>query len=380
MSAAKPPIRLLTQYVEWRASRIEDPLERLRYLRRSAGWRVRTATRVRHLRWQAIVLTFVCAWASIPARTRPAPRAMAPTLPEQSPAAHPAAEPAVWLVEEKRGYELYSNGLRIDTASTETNRPRCEYPVFSAAGDDNPKEWRNQPAGIVFHSTESHQAPFEPSQTPRLTRLARNVVEYVKAERAYHYVIDRFGRVFRVVVESDMANHAGNSVWGDEKGVYVNLNRSFLSIALEAQTDTPETLSPAQIHAARVLTDMLRAKYGIRAADCVTHAQVSVSPASMLIGYHTDWADGFPFEKIGLPDNYALPAPSVTVFGFGYDELLLKASGGRPWAGLVTAEAALVHSSAAEGLSPGAYRRRLQQRFRRILNGAAVRANEERQS
>ena len=242
------------------------------------------------------------------------------------------------------------------------------------------KEWRSEPAGIVFHSTESHQAPFEPEQARILTRLARNVVEYVRQERAYHYVIDRFGRVFRVVAESDVANHAGNSIWGDGRGIYVNLNRSFLSVALEAQTDTPEALSPAQIHAAHMLTDMLRAKYSIPAADCVTHAQVSVSPASMLIGYHTDWADGFPFEQIGLPDNYALPLPSVAAFGFGYDDLLVKACGERPWAGLEKAEGALAQSSAEKGLSPGAYRRRLQQRYRRILNGAAGRAIEEKQS
>jgi hypothetical protein len=160
----------------------------------------------------------------------------------------------------------------------------------------------------------------------------------------------------------------------------VNLNRSFLSIALEAQTESPEALSPAQIHAAHVLTDMLRAKYGIPAGDCVTHAQVSVSPASMLIGYHTDWAAGFPFRALGLPDNYGLPLPSVTVFGFGYDDLLLRASGERPWSGLERAERGLMQASADEGVPPGVYRRRLQERYRRILNSAAVRAIEEKQS
>ena len=43
-------------------------------------------------------------------------------------------------------------------------------------------------------------------------------------------MIDRFGRVFRIVHESDIANHAGLSVWGDERGAYVNLNASFLEI------------------------------------------------------------------------------------------------------------------------------------------------------
>ena len=61
---------------------------------------------------------------------------------------------------------------------------------------------------------------------------------------------------------------------------------------------------------------MLRAKYGIRGENCVTHAQVSVNPRNFLIGYHKDWQEGFPFRALGLPDNYARPVPSATVFGF----------------------------------------------------------------
>ena len=53
------------------------------------------------------------------------------------------------------------------------------------------------------------------------------MLEFVKQNRSYHFVIDRFGRVFRIVKESDSANHSGMSIWGDDKGVYVNLNPSF---------------------------------------------------------------------------------------------------------------------------------------------------------
>ena len=31
----------------------------------------------------------------------------------------------------------------------------------------------------------------------------------------YNFLIDRFGRVYRVVQESDAANHAGNSIWAE---------------------------------------------------------------------------------------------------------------------------------------------------------------------
>jgi len=40
-------------------------------------------------------------------------------------------------------------------------------------GEVNPgrPEWRSQPAGIVFHTTESDLAPFEPGQTRQLKHI-----------------------------------------------------------------------------------------------------------------------------------------------------------------------------------------------------------------
>ena len=196
--------------------------------------------------------------------------------------------------------------------------------------DDQPIEWRTEPAGIVFHSTESLQAPFEASEARMIQRIGRFLLDFIRTQRSYHFVIDRFGRVYRVVAEDGVANHAGRSVWADSRGVYVNLNASFLSIAFEAQTDASMPLSSAQVHAARVLTDMLRGRFGIPAANCVTHAQVSVNPWNWRIGYHTDWASGLPFAALGLPDNYAQPLPAIALFGFEYDDVFLKAVG-RPW-------------------------------------------------
>ena len=101
----------------------------------------------------------------------------------------------------------------------------------------------------------------------------------------------------------------------------MNLNSSFIGIAFETQTqhgDQPSA-NPAQVHAARILTEMLRNKYRIPQSNCVTHAQVSVNPDNMLVGYHTDWAGNFPFLAIGLNDNYMAPPPSIYAFGFNYD-------------------------------------------------------------
>ncbi|PYT35600.1 MAG: hypothetical protein DMG58_01625 [Acidobacteria bacterium] len=60
---------------------------------------------------------------------------------------------------------------------------------------------------------------------------------FIARNRLYHFVIDRFGRVFRAVAETDYANHAGHSIWADERHIYWNLNQSFVGIAFEAQTE-----------------------------------------------------------------------------------------------------------------------------------------------
>ena len=146
--------------------------------------------------------------------------------------------------------------------------------------------------------------------------------------RAYHFVIDRFGRVNRIVVESDAANHAGHSVWADSKWLYLHLNDSFLSVAFEARMQADQAIiTEAQLRAARALTEMLRAKYNLPAENCVVHAQVSINPGSRRIGWHTDWGAGFPFREIGLPDNYQIPNPSLYLFGFEYDPGLHRGHG-----------------------------------------------------
>ena len=94
--------------------------------------------------------------------------------------------------------------------------------------------------GIVYHTTESHGAPFEAKQNQVLKRQGENLLEFVRDKQAYHYVIDRFGRVHRIVAESDTANHAGSSVWADAKWVYLNLNSSFLGVSFEGETADSE--------------------------------------------------------------------------------------------------------------------------------------------
>ncbi len=281
----------------------------------------------------------------------------------------------VWLVDHSDSLELYSNGLRIDLTFAVSNRKRDRFPIFSLAGGPEPLREGNAPVGIVYHTTESNLAPFEEDENRRLQRLGRNLVEWIRQERSYHYVIDRFGRVYRVVQETDAANHVGTSIWADSQGVYVNLNDSFLGVSFEGQTGAADEVTPAQVTAAKELTEMLRSRYGIAAENCITHAQVSVNPSNMRIGSHTDWAGKFPYAGVGLPDNYSIPLASMYMFGFEYDNVFLRATGTR-WRGLDLAELQVARQAAEEGLETVRYRAILQHRYKDIASALKEKSEE----
>ncbi len=270
---------------------------------------------------------------------------------------------SVWMVEQNGQASIYSNGLEIRNDFETAGVPRRFRPLTLESLA--PASVHTNPVGIVFHTSESWMAPFEAPGNESLRRYGLGLLANARQHRLYNFVIDRFGRVYRVVPELQAANHAGNSVWADSKFVYVNLNQSFIGISFEAQTGAAASLiNKAQIHAGQVLTQMLRSVYGIADADCVTHAQVSVNPSKMFIGYHTDWASSFPFREIGLSEGYANTVAGVSVFGFRYDNGFLQAIGGRPWQGLVSAEEALIREAAALGITPDAYRGTLQKRYK----------------
>jgi hypothetical protein len=366
-----------------RAAIIEDDVARLRFVRRSVAKHAVAAARradqeamaarqstrrklARLLRASVILLVTVLVFLpEMPRSLRATTGARLLTVPTT---ARPAlAAPAVWLVEEKAPLEIYSNGLHVDHTFLTSTRRRA-YRTFDRA------TWRAQatrqtPAGIVFHTTESQVAPFDSRENARLKRNGLELLAFAARNHLYHFLIDRFGRVFRVVAETDYANHAGNSVWADPDRIYWSLNQGFIGVAFEAQTDAgatdaADTATPAQINAARLLTELLRSKYGIAAANCVTHAQVSINLQSMRLGYHTDWAANFPFREIGLGDGYDMPVAALSLFGFDYDSVFLRANGGRVWKGLVLSDEQLLRQAAANGTTFDGYRHTLQRKYR----------------
>ena len=128
---------------------------------------------------------------------------------------------------------------------------------------------------------------------------------------------------------------------------------------------------PAQVRAGGMLVEMLRSRYRIPAANCVTHAQVSVNPSNMQAGYHTDWAFGFPFEQVGLPDNYTQDLPSLWAFGFQYAPGPPDAAESGVYGGAARTEAR-IEGAAAAGIGIGGLPKVASEGFRERFEEAAL--------
>jgi hypothetical protein len=219
-------------------------------------------------------------------------------------------------------------------------------------------EPRSEPSGILFHTSESDIWPMEPGYNENLRDSSQRLLRYIQRKHLYNYVVDRFGRVFRVVEETSKANHAGHSVWASGDEVHLNLNHAFLGVCFETRWEGGHALpiTQAQLAGGRALTAWLRHRWNVTPEMCTTHGIASVNPTKRLIGRHLDWARGFPFEAFGLPDVYATPAPSVAVFGFGYDDDFIAVMGA-PWEGVSLAERELAREASRLGITVDELRR-----------------------
>ncbi len=272
----------------------------------------------------------------------------------------------IWLVEQKENSERYSNSGRILKDYETDNHPRGYY-VFQRGGELADQRVHQEPVGIVYHTSESDLVEFTPDNNDSIQKRTQWLLEYVQKKKAYNYVIDRFGQIYRVVRDNQAANHAGNSVWADPHGIYVGLNESFIGVCFESATDAKEAderLTDAQLVAGRSLTDILRSRYNIDDANCVTHGLVSVNPTNMLVSYHHDWVRGFPFEAMNLSDKYQVAPISISEYGFTYDEHTIEKLGGAMWAGVALAETEFQRLAEQAKLKPEEMRRQLHNRFR----------------
>ncbi|HEY6548152.1 MAG TPA: peptidoglycan recognition family protein, partial [Vicinamibacteria bacterium] len=336
--------------LEETSRKINDPVAKLRYLRGSIAEYQDNLTRkdpkpqrstplVASLAATAVLAFGAAAWYfSRPTAAAPETPATLPAVAEALPALPAGTQPAsIWLVEKNDASEQYSNGLRIDTTWEVQGDPR-RFRAFEA-GRGMREEVQDKPIGILFHTSESDIWPLDESFNENLRTSSQNLLRYLQKNHVYNYLIDRFGRVFRVVTDETKANHAGHSVWTKDDAVYLGLNPSFLGVSFETRWEGGRALpiTAAQLAAGRNLTDWLRQRFEIPADMCTGHGLVSVNAKKHLIGHHVDWARGFPFEAFGLPDQYTRQAPHVALFGLGYDTDFLKVMG-EPWPGVREAE------------------------------------------
>jgi hypothetical protein len=296
----------------------------------------------------------------------------------------------IWLVEKTSDRETYSNRLQIITTHTISNIPR-EYYRFSKNSDHLPANSKitDEISGIVYHASESDLYPFMPEMNRSILKYSKQLIKYLLRQKSYHFFIDRFGRVYRLVQEDHAAFHAGNSIWADDEEIYLNLNHAFIGICFEGK-DFEEiditkkkkdqssnskssllkptgisTFNEAQLRSGKELTDWLRVKYKISQHNCVPHALISVNPDRMLIGFHLDLSRGFPFAKFGLSDKYQEPLPSMVEFGFLYDRYFEKIFNGQLWRGIHYSEEILQRQAGISGMSFAEYRKSLHRRFSR---------------
>jgi hypothetical protein len=263
-------------------------------------------------------------------------------------------------------FERYSNGARILNDFATDNRPRGFY-VFKDGKAVENEGLRREPVGIVYHTSENDMLPFTPDNSASIETRSRGLLEFVRKNKSYNYVIDRFGQIYRIVRDEDAANHAGNSVWAGAQGTYVGLNESFIGVCFEttmAAEGTGEQLTEAQLVSGRLLTQVLRSRHQIDDANCVTHGLVSINPTKMLIAFHHDWARGFPFEAFGLSDKYSVAPASVSEFGFQTDEEVLAKLGGAMWPGVSIGEEQFRRRAEQEGTREDALRGRMRERYR----------------
>jgi len=275
-----------------------------------------------------------------------------------------------WLFGKEGEYEKWSNGCNISTKYETDNHPRAYYAIPRGSGTDGNQfsEKSDQIVGILYHTPENTMFDMNPDNTRRIQNSSRDLIEDVRRYKKYNYLINRIGDIYRIVRDDQAAKHAGESLWADAKNYYVLLNESFIGVCFESKFDgassLDQILTEAQIISGRRLTDVLRAKYNIDDANCTTHGLAAVAPDEMLIARHHDWVHFFPFEAMGLSNKYKVLPPTITDYGFTYnDEVLAKKLGGKLWEGAQKAVEEFKRRAARARVSPDDLRRQLRDRY-----------------
>ena len=256
--AARSSNPAFAPWLDLRAYKIADPVDRLRFLRHEMGLLAsedgpKPSRRAHYsfLFWVAAGLVILLS-SRRPASTAGAPAHVTASVTAdagaKASAVSPLVGPKVWMVEHSATLESYSNGLRIDAALAVSNRPRGRYPVFPLTGGASPARYGTQPVGIVYHTTESHLAPFE-EERERHGCSGWAAICLMGPPAALLSLPDR---PLRTGLQGGAGIRRGEPRRHFESGptgaaVYVNLNYSFLGVSFEGQTGAVDEVTPAQV-------------------------------------------------------------------------------------------------------------------------------------
>src|SRR5262245_11500624 len=166
----------------------------------------------------------------------------------------------VWQVEKKDDFERYSN-LAIIKTNYEIDSRRRGYYLIPRNSQTEDNQLRRDIVGIVYHTPASHIKLFTVDNNVTIQKGTEGLIAFIRANKSYHYLIDPFGVIYRIIKDEEVAFHAGHSVWSDKDNIYVGLNESFIGVCFEAETNAQ--LTEAQLISGRLLTNILRSKYKI---------------------------------------------------------------------------------------------------------------------
>ncbi|RPJ78435.1 MAG: N-acetylmuramoyl-L-alanine amidase, partial [Deltaproteobacteria bacterium] len=239
---------------------------------------------------------------------------------------------------------------------------------------------------------------YRPEMTQSIKEYSRLLIRYLNKKKSYHYFIDRFGKIYRLIREDHAAFHSGNSIWADDEFLYLDLNHAFIGVCFEGkdfETNKPSdtamkkenqqaivpmeqsSINEAQLISGKELTDWLRVKYKIPQNNCVPHGLASVNPYDRLIGHHLDLSHGFPFDFFEIRNKYEEPIPAITEFGFTYDNYFVEIFNGKLWPGIAASEKIIIECAKEKRMSVTDYRKMLNGKFKQIFaqmkNKTAVR-------
>ncbi|MFH2066428.1 MAG: peptidoglycan recognition family protein [Pseudomonadota bacterium] len=295
----------------------------------------------------------------------------------------------IWMVEKTDDAEFYSNRLEINTKHTIENVPRGYY-LFPRGEEAFLQQgvFTGQINGILYHASESDVFAYRPEMTQSIKEYSRLLIRYLNKKKAYHYFIDRFGKVYRLIQEDHAAFHSGNSIWVDDRFLYLDLNHAFIGICFEGkdfETMDPSriqsngenqpaivpmersSINEAQLISGKELTDWLRVKYKIPQHNCIPHGLASVNPYDQLIGHHLDLSHGFPFGFFEISNKYEEPIPAITEFGFTYDNYFMEIFQGKLWPGIAMSEKIILMRAGEKQMSVADYRKLLNERFKKVF-------------